>query len=147
MGDKMINVRKIEEKNMADLEKFLKSVESIKDVELEVLKNAVFIQENDDILGMISFEIFNKHGLIRYFVFKKNIVLENIYEMFRLLEESAIESDLKSLFSIVNEDKIIELFKQLDFNEIDKNYFFIEEKNVLQTKYKESTILLKELNI
>lgn len=142
----MINVRKIEEKNITDLEKFLKSVESIKEVELEVLKNAVFIQENDDILGMISFEIFNKHGLIRYFVFKKNIVLENIYEMFRLLEESAIENDLKYLFSIVNEEKIIELFKQLDFNEIDKNYFFIEEKNVLQTKYKDSTILLKELN-
>jgi hypothetical protein len=141
----MADIYSISEDKIEDLSKFLKSVESINDIDTEVVKNGVYISEGTDILGMVSYEGFNNFGLIRYFEFKKNLDMNNIVNMFEILKEKSIKNGIKYLFSIINEEKIMNLFKGLGFNIIDKNYFFIEEKNVLNTKYKDSTILMNIL--
>jgi N-acetylglutamate synthase-like GNAT family acetyltransferase len=142
----MILVKTIDDSMFEKINEFLKTVESISDIEEDVVKNAVYSSNGDDILGMISYEKFNEFGLIRYFVFKKSLEILTIKNMLNLLKENARNNGLKYLFSIINDDKIIDLFKELEFENIDKNYFFIEEKNINNTKYKDSTILLKKLS-
>jgi N-acetylglutamate synthase-like GNAT family acetyltransferase len=146
MVNKMILVKTIDDSMFEKINEFLKTVESISDIEEDVVKNAVYSSNGDDILGMISYEKFNEFGLIRYFVFKKSLEILTIKNMLNLLKENARNNGLKYLFSIINDDKIIDLFKELEFENIDKNYFFIEEKNINNTKYKDSTILLKKLS-
>ncbi len=124
---------------------FLESVESLKNIDLDVLNEGVALVDLDEIIGVISYEKFKKYGLIRYFVFKRKIVDEYILDIFNKISELAIKRDVKYLFLLVSNGDVYDLFKELGFTQFDSSNLFIEEDNISKTKYENSIVMIKEI--
>jgi len=134
---------KASEEDVAKIKLFLNSIEAVKTIDEVVLLNASIILDHEDcIVGVISFEQFSKNGLIRYFIFKKYIQDDVIKELFGSMVETAKEFKLESLFTIIVDHDVSSLFFELGFEEVNKEKFFIEEDNILNTKYRDSKIML-----
>lgn len=123
----MICINKVDLSTIDLVSDFLESVPSIKNVEPEIVKNAIFASEDSKILGVVSYEKFNSQGLVRYFVFKKNLDLNVVLELFENLTKRASDDNMLKLFSVVNNNDVESLFKELGFNILDKDLLYIDE--------------------
>lgn len=109
----------------------------------EILKNTLFYEKDDDI-AMISFEKFGRNALIRYFIFRKSIEYHIVLELMEALIEKAKENNIINLIAI-SSNEMKNLFLDLKFKEFDKTYFFIDELNILNTRYKNANIMICNL--
>jgi hypothetical protein len=142
----MINIEKIDANYFNKTVDFLKSVPSIESVDDKILKNACIALEEDRIVGCISYEEFSDKGLIRYFVFKKILDMSYLDDLLDKLKENAINNNIKEFVCVAESEQIKELFKNLDFNEINDKQIYIEEENVMDTNFKMSSFLNMYLN-
>ena len=106
--------------------------------------NGEFVYD-DEIIGLLSFEEFNKLGLIRYFIFRKAVSEEIVLELFKRIIEKAKGRDLFALITLVVKKEAIEIFKGLGFCEINKEDVFIEESAIADTKFKDAYVLKYEI--
>lgn len=120
---------------------FLVSIASIKDIDEEVVKKASIIKNNDDIIGVLSYEKFGYVALIRYFVFKKVVSEEIINDLLDEIIKKAKREDIKILVTLVVKQEIIDVFKNLGFKVIEKQSMFLDEVCLLDTKFKDSIVL------
>ena len=142
----MINIEKIDANYFNKTVDFLKSVPSIESVDDKILKNACIALEEDRIVGCISYEEFSDKGLIRYFVFKKILDMSYLDDLLHKLKENAINNNIKEFVCVAESEQIKELFKNLEFNEINDKQIYIEEENVMDTNFKMSSFLNMYLN-
>ena len=115
---------------------FLKSIDTIASVEENLITN---------IVGFITYEEYSEYGLIRYFIFQKQIALGKVIEMFDSLCDVARLRELAGLISIGKNQEVIDLFESLGFNKIDKENFLVGGKTVYGTDLENATILLHKL--
>lgn len=135
----------IDEYDYEKVEKFLKTIDGIK-IDLNVIKNAsVLVDDNEEIVGLISFEVFGSNGLIRYFVFKKIIDEESLETLFLNLVKKAKEKKIKRLFSFVHNASTNPIFEFLGFGPINKNLVFIEEKPFTSLYHKDALVYCYEI--
>ena len=124
---------------------FLKSIDTIASVEENLITNGVALQQEEDIVGFITYEEYAEYGLIRYFIFQKQIALGKVIEMFDSLCDVARLGELAGLISIGKNQEVIDLFESLGFNKIDKENFLVGGKTVYGTDLENATILLHKL--
>ena len=141
----MYEIRKASASEFAEIKAFLNEVPSIDDISEEILNNASILYLDNKIFGMISFESFFNYALIRYFVFKRNVDELVVKELFSSVEKSVVQKDIEYIFSLVNQDDIYNLFEGLDFKEIDKENVFIEEERYIESKFKDTKLMLKKV--
>lgn len=141
----MYEIRKVNDGNYGVAKKFLQNVPSISEVDDEVLLNASLLYDDNEISGAIAFEKFHAYALVRYFIFKRHVDADVIKELFFSLEDSAKEKQMKFIFSVVTTTDIEELFKSLSFNEVDKEKVFIDEEMFINSKFKNTKMMLKQI--
>lgn len=141
----MITIEKVNAFSRKKVEDFLKSVPSIEKIDEKILDNAIVAQEDDKIVGCISFEVFSEKALIRYFVFKKILSLDYLKQLLNTLEEEALKQDIEVLVCIAECSQIEELFQSLSFKPVESKMIFINEENILKTSFQSSLFLCKEL--
>lgn len=124
-----MDIRHINECDYSLVKDFLLSVKTIKDIDEEVLKNAIIVVDDSDILGAVSYEKFGLGGLIRYFVFKRNLTNDTVVSLFKMLEETAYGDDIKDIYCVVNNGPIEELFNELGFLKEKYKMLFIDESD------------------
>lgn len=142
----MISVLKINDEWFSKTIDFLKSVPSIETIEEKILNNACIALDDDKIVGCISYEEFTSKGLIRYFVFKKALDLDYLEELVDKLKDNAIKKDIKEFVCVAESEQIKELFKTLNFEDVEESKIFIDEENIVNTNFKSSIFLKKQLN-
>lgn len=140
-----MEVIKINDDLINSAKDFLLSLPKINKIDDEVLKNASIIIDNEVIKGVVSYEPFRNYGLIRYFIFKNDVIDTSISSLLDSLAETAASNNVEYLFSIIADDDIYELFQKLGFSDADKNYFYIDEESILDTKYKNAYIMIKRI--
>lgn len=140
----MFQILNIDENNYAEAYSFLKSVPSISSIEDSILKNGVVVVDKEKVIGSISFEIFDRIGLIRYFVFKRSLPNSVLLELINLLQENAQRMGLTKFVCVADNPQIEELFIELGFVELKKN-IFINEETVSATNFASSSFLYKEI--
>lgn len=143
----MISINKVDLNSIDLVSDFLESVPSIKNIEVDIVKNAIYATEDSKILGVVSYEKFNYHGLVRYFVFKKTLDLNVVIDLFDTLTKRAIDDNLIKLYSVVNNNDVENLFKELGFALLDKDLLYIDEcqfqtENNINPKIMEYNVLL-----
>lgn len=141
----MYEIRKINEINMSDIKSFLSNVPSIKEVDEVILSSASILYEDNEIAGAIAFEKFHQYALIRYFIFKRHVDSMVIKELFESLEKTAQIERMKYIFSVVTTSDIEDLFKSLSFSEIDKNRIYVDEEKFVNSKFKDTKMMMKEI--
>ena len=114
----MINIEKIDDTFFNKTIDFLRSVPSIEVVDDKILRNACIAVEDDKIVGCISYEEFGSKGLIRYFVFKKVLDMSYLDSLIDKLKENAKNNNINEFVCVAESEQIKELFKNLEFNEI-----------------------------
>ncbi len=141
----MQQVTYVVDSNFEEVVDFLRKINVVKSIDLDVIRNGVLVTEGDEIIGMISYEKFTNYGLIRYFIFKKQIDVIFIEELIKKLEKKALEDDVNSLFSIISNVNVKNIFSELGFEDVEKSKFFIDEMPVSKGKYKDAIILMKPI--
>jgi len=136
-----VEIKSVNEDNINDALFFLESLLVIKDINRKVVLNGEYVLEDGEIIGFLSFEEFDKVGLIRYFVFKKVVSKNIISELFKRISLKAKDKELKLLITMVVKDEAISVFKDLGFEVVDRNDVYIDEINILQTRFKDAIIL------
>ncbi len=109
------------------LKTFLECIPSIKEISKEILENSIVIMDDANIIGNISIEVYNNKGLIRYFVFRKSINSNYLNDMVEELISLSKNININEIICIADNNDVIELFRGLGFNVINKNIFFDEE--------------------
>ncbi len=141
----MQQVSYVSEDNVDSVVDFLRQINVVKSIDLDVVRNGVLVIEENEIIGMISYEKFTSYGLIRYFIFKKQIDERFIEELVGKLESKALDNEITKLFSIISSRNVRNIFIDLGFDDVDKTRFFIDESPVTSGKYKDALILAKAI--
>lgn len=134
----------IREYNIEDYDKvleFLESVTTLKHIEEELFENSIIIENDEKIVGMISYEIFRGRALIRYFIFDKDVNESDIVLMYERFFGKLKDKGIQQIFVIISKDIIVEMFKDLGFIEFNKDEFFLTESNIAETKYRDSKVM------
>lgn len=140
----MFQIHNVDENNYKEAYNFLKSVPSISGIEDSILKNGVVVMDDNKVIGSISFEIFDHIGLIRYFVFKKNLSNIILKKLMSELEVNARRLSLNQLICVADNIQIEDLFKELSFSNLNKKIFINEEK-ISSTNFSSSNFLYKNI--
>ncbi|MBE6137875.1 MAG: GNAT family N-acetyltransferase [Erysipelotrichaceae bacterium] len=140
----MLQIVKIDENNYNSAYNFLKTVPSISAIDDAILKNGVIILDDERVIGSISFEIYDHIGLIRYFVFKKNLSRPLLKNLMEQLEENARSIDLYKIACVADNNQIEELFKELGFLKLEKK-IYINEDIITESNFSSSNFLYKEV--
>ena len=138
----MYYIRNVKKTNIDAVRNYLLDVPTIKKVDEELLKKAVFISKNDEIYGGVSYEIIENYALIRYFVYKRNIDMDLLKELFSLLEEKIIKNNIYYILSLVENEQLFSLFSSLGFAEYVVDDF---RDHVVKSKNKNCKRMLKEI--
>ena len=140
----MFQIHNVDENNYKEAYNLLKSVPSISGIEDSILKNGVVVMDDNKVIGSISFEIFDHIGLIRYFVFKKNLSNIILKKLMSELEVNARRLSLNQLICVADNIQIEDLFKELSFSNLNKKIFINEEK-ISSTNFSNSNFLYKNI--
>jgi hypothetical protein len=124
---------------------FLQNVSTLSQIEEELFNNAILIIENEEVVGMISYELFRQRALIRYFIFDKEVNESYLVEMYQLFFNVLKERAIDKVFVIVSNETIESMFTELGFKPFNKEEFFLTEENISHTKYKDSSVLFYQL--
>jgi len=120
---------------------FLESVTTLTNIEEELFINSILIFNDDQVVGMISYELFRGRALIRYFIFDKEVnesLLVSMYERFFIKLK---ENNIEHVYVIISKEVIVEMFENLGFTIFEKDDFFLTENNIKDTKYRDSTVM------
>ena len=140
-----MNFECVMDSNFKLVHDFLLGVSSIDSIDDRILKNAVIALENDKIVGCISFEEYDRFGLIRYFVFKKILSNDFLDVLISKLVINAGIMDLKKLICVADSEQIFDLFINLGFEQIN-NQIFINEDKLENTSFNKSKLLYKTVS-
>ena len=140
----MLLVKNIDSENYSLVYDFLKAVPSINSVDERILKNASALFDDEKVIGCISFEEYDSIGLIRYFVFKKNLSILILNKLLSNLEDNAKGAGLIKLVCVADNTQIEELFKEMEFEMINKK-IYLNEEILKNTIYGRSKMLLKNI--
>lgn len=140
----MIQIESINDSNSKDAYSFLNSVPSIKSIDDNILKNAVIVYDDYKVIGSISFEEYDSVGLIRYFVFKKNLANSVLFELLEVLADNAKKRELVMLLCVADNNEIKGLFEELGFKALEKK-IFINEEPILNGNHSNSYFLCRKI--
>lgn len=136
----------IDSSNYNLLKIFLTNVPSIKEIDDDIINNAIIALDNNKIVGCISYEEYGLKGLIRYFIFKNIPNSMTCEYLFNNLEAKIKDKGLKEIIGIAFDDITKSLFINLGFKEVEKENIYIDEARLENSKFKNSTFLSKSLN-
>ncbi len=136
-----MNISIIRSEEISILKEFLKGIPSIKEVNDDIIKNSVVIWKDSNIVGNISIELYDKIGLIRYFVFRKSIKENFLQEMINVLVLKAKDLNVNKLICIADNLDVENLFLGLYFVKLDKKVFF-DENIYTNIGFKDSSFLV-----
>lgn len=130
--------------NLEEVYNFLKSLSIIKDINEDVVMNGEYVYDGD-IIGFLSFEVFNRVGLVRYFVFKKLVDQSIVKELFMRVCRKAKSKNIEIMITLVVKEEAINVFKELGFVSANKEDVYIDEVNISDTRFKDAIILKYDL--
>ena len=111
----ILYINDINEDNKDIISSFLNNIESISNIDYDILTNGIaIVNDEKQICGYITYEKFSEYGLIRYFIYQKNVDFEYIKQMYLELIKKASDDEIESFISIGNNNDVVNIFKLLN---------------------------------
>lgn len=123
----------------------LKNINNL-EIDENIIENcSILLDDTNEINGIISYEKFDKVGLIRYFIFKRNINNSDLQLLYNHLESHIKKEGIKNIIGIVNSNEIKTVFETIGFQKFDSSLLFFDETNFMKTNYKDSLVYEKTI--
>lgn len=118
----MLKVKGYMQGDEAKVVDFIRKVQLDVEPDRQILSRSVLIKDNEDIVGMVSYESFDNMGVIRYFLYDARIAgTELVVGMFFELYKQARERGVKRLIAQVPSSEVKVLFEMLGFTSVTGN--------------------------
>ena len=130
-----------EEELKKEIINFLSNISSVTEIDEDIISSGVALLDDNQIKGYITYEKFCEYGLIRYFIFQKNLPSSSIIDMFSSLVSRAKTDEIESFISIGKTQEVIDLFNELAFYQIEQDNFLINGQNLKGTELEEAKVL------
>ena len=137
----ILQVININEELKKEIINFLSHIGSVTEIDEDIISSGVALLDDNQIKGYITYEKFCEYGLIRYFIFQKNLPSSSIIDMFSSLVSRAKTDEIESFISIGKTQEVIDLFNELAFYQIEQDNFLINGKNLKGTELEEAKVL------
>ena len=137
----ILQVININEELKKEIINFLSNISSVTEIDEDIISSGVALLDDNQIKGYITYEKFCEYGLIRYFIFQKNLPSSSIIDMFSSLVSRAKTDEIESFISIGKTQEVIDLFNELAFYQIEQDNFLINGQNLKGTELEEAKVL------
>lgn len=138
-------IENINENNKNLVLTFIKRIPTIEVIEEDVLENIVLIRDEKEVLGIISYENYLDKGLIRYFIFQKDVAYEELEKLFKRMKEKAKNDEIKHLITVIEERELVTFFNKLGFKKIDTDKIYLFETSLIDTIYSKAIVMISEI--
>ena len=139
-----MKVEKINDENKMMVINLLNNVNGLT-IENHILNNCcVLLNDSEDIVGTISYEQYDNIAIVRYFVFKRNVMNDELLYLYNFLEKELRIKKIENVAAIINSNEVKDVFEYLGFRKIDKNKVYFDETVFMKTHYKDNDIYLKK---
>lgn len=138
-------IENINENNKNLVLTFIKRIPTIEAIEEDVLENIVLIRNEKEVLGIISYENYLDKGLIRYFIFQKDVAYEELEKLFKTMKEKAKNDEIKHLITVIEEKELVTFFNKLGFKKIDTDKIYLFETSLVDTIYSNAIVMIYEI--
>ena len=96
----ILQVININEELKKEIINFLSNISSVTEIDEDIISSGVALLDDNQVKGYITYEKFCEYGLIRYFIFQKNLPSSFITDMFSSLVLRAKNDEIESFISI-----------------------------------------------
>lgn len=138
-------IENINENNKNLVLTFIKRIPTIEIIEEDILENIVLIRDEKEVLGIISYENYLDKGLIRYFIFQKDVAYEELEILFKTMKEKAKYYGIKCLITVIEERELVTFFNKLGFKKIDTDKIYLFETSLVDTIYSKAIVMIYEM--
>ncbi len=114
-------------------------------VDMDIVQNASYVEKDDQIIGVLSFETFQRIGLIRYFIFSQTVSDDIVYKLLDSVKRKASKLNIFYFVTLVMKKEIKDLFESLGFILIDNKKVYVEESCITKSNFKDIYILKCDL--
>ena len=113
---RMLKVEEYTQEDASKIIDFIRKIQPAAEPDKQILSRSVLIKDNEDIVGMVSYESHDDMGIIRYFLYNASITRTDIVVgMFFELYKKARENGVKRLIARVTNREVGVLFEMLGF--------------------------------
>ena len=137
----ILQVININEELKKEIINFLSNISSVTEIDEDIISSGVALLDDNQVKGYITYEKFCEYGLIRYFIFQKNLPSSFITDMFSSLVLRAKNDEIESFISIGKTQEVIDLINELAFYQIEQDNFLINGQNLRGTELEEAKVL------
>jgi len=112
----MLKIKKYTQNDEAKVLKLIRKVQLDAKPDKEILSRCVLIKDDDDIVGMVSYESHDDMGIIRYFIYNACVAgADRLVEMFFELYKTAYTNNIKRLITKIPSLEVEKLFAMFGF--------------------------------
>lgn len=140
-----MQVEKVNDNNIELIRQFIKRIPSIEEIEEDLLDKMIVLRENENIKGIISYERYLNKGLIRYFIFQKDIPFDDLKKMVFQMIENAKKENVELLLSVVDQKELVNFFENLGFKSFSVKNIYIDETSLGNTIYNKALGMLYKI--
>lgn len=139
-----MEIQRTNQNNYHLIASFLKRIPSIDEIKTEFIDNSSILLNSltNEILGIVAYEQFGKYGLIRYFIFQKNIEKEQVNALFLDLVDHAKSLGIKQVISVIQKDELLSIFTTFGLNPINNEQIYLNETPFKDTDFHDAKVLI-----
>ena len=138
-------IENINDFNKKLVDSFIKRIPTIMEIEKDILENMIIIRNDLSVLVMISYENYMDKGLIRYFVFQKDVSFEDLELLFNEMKKKAEKDEMKYLITVIEDEELMVFFEKLGFKKIDTKRLYLYETALIDTVYSKAICMIYEM--
>ena len=131
-------IENINENNKKMIENFIKKIPTIDEIDKEIFEKFVIVRDEEEVKGIISYEKYYDKGLIRYFIFQKDVSFDYLEMLFNKLKESAGKEVITTFVTVIEDENLCYFFKKLGFKLINVDKIYLSETSLKDTIYRDA---------
>ncbi len=128
-----MKIEKINDTNITKVNEFISKIPTINNISEELLNKMHILIDDEKVKGIITYETYQDFGLIRYFIFHKDTLFQDLKELLNTMIVKTKEEKLKYIISLVDHEELVIFLKKLGFEFFDIEVLYINEQAISDT--------------
>ncbi len=131
--------------NSEEIKAFLKRIPGLNEIDDEIFDRILILKNEFEIKAIISYECFTDKGLIRCFIFQKDVEFDDLNMLMNEMIKNAKKENIGMIITIIEEDELKYFFEKLGFKECLIDNIYIREMPLISILGNSAIGMIKEI--